>query len=101
MRCAAAAEGRVGLALPLGVSDQLDRSIPDLGALQLDPREPPSICYLSVVHWRLANDGEEYRVGYPPSPLPVSIEYVCGRSQCERERKWEFSRTLWMFDLRR
>lgn len=96
------AAGRMGLAIPVGVSHEIDLRAPGLEPWPNGNAEPPSLYYFEPSFWAIPGDREEYRCPYPPSDagdLQVRAEYVCGRSLAERARGWEFSRTVWLFAL--
>lgn len=94
------AAGRVQLAVPMGMVPGLDTVPPDLAQWPAPELEPPSLYYLEPSHALLPNDREEYRCPYPPSVIGIDdlqVEFACSRSMFERERGWEFSRTLWLY----
>lgn len=96
-------QGEVALALPGGTTSTLDADPPGIETWSFDDPEPASIYYFEPRY--LLNRGrsrEEYRCAYPDQTidgLPLSLEYVCGRELDERDKGWEFSRTLWMYLL--
>ena len=91
--------GRIQLAIPIGVTDQLDASLPER-LPPADGDEPPSLYYFDLKHWLMASDREEYRC---PCDIPdltdqgLTASYSCGRSVVDRVRGWEFSKTIWVW----
>lgn len=91
---------RLGLALPMGASRRLRTATPTLEATSKFEREPPSIYAFSSGYWWMPSDREEYRL---PIVLPFRTtidffaEYACGRSLADRDRGWEYAKTIWVF----
>ncbi|MBT0994715.1 hypothetical protein KIN34_10505 [Cellulomonas sp. DKR-3] len=91
--------GLIQLAIPLGLSHELNTSPPERLSWANDD-EPPSLYFFEPRHWALPSDREEYRCPCEIAEFigqEVNASYACGRSMAERGRGWEFSRTLWVW----
>lgn len=87
------------LALPFGYAEELDVNLPDLAVVPMaSSSEPPSIYLFTGDFLSLSSDREEYRCPYAQTPWGDSYtaEYVCSRSLQDRDRNWEYSRTVWV-----
>lgn len=87
------------LAIPFGDSLTLVTELPDLHNVPVTaPYEPPSLYLFAPRFIEVRQDREEYRCPYPAAPwgADIAAEYVCGRSMYERERGWEFGKTIWV-----
>ncbi|WP_295775949.1 hypothetical protein [uncultured Microbacterium sp.] len=99
LRLRLAPEVIVRLALPFEAVASLDLDAPDLRLMRnLSESEPPSIYIMSPGFLDTPHDREEYRLPYSETPWGerFTAEYVCGRSLYERERGWEYSKTVWV-----
>lgn|GEM_PF-1198746 len=87
------------LAIPFGVSDELDTDPVSLTNVVTPPvYEPPSLYLFGSQHFRVPNDREEYFCPYRDTPWGGDIlaTYSCGRSMLDRDLGWEFSKTVWI-----
>jgi len=103
LRLRLAPEVIVRLTLPFEMVQCLDLEPPDLRLMtNLNELEPPSIYIMSPAFLDIPHDREEYRLPYSETPWgeQFAAEYACGRSLYERERGWEYSKTVWV-NLRR
>lgn len=92
--------GVVRMAIPLGLSDELDTTVPTHVPVATQD-EPPSIYVIEERNWAMPSTMEEYRC---PCDIPelsdrgISVAYACVRDTVSRAREWyEFSRTLWVW----
>lgn len=86
------------LAIPFGLAEELDVTRPGLGITpELALQESPSLYLFTSDYPNVPPDREEYRCAYEVTPWGEDIvaEYACGRSMYERERGWEFTKTVW------